>query len=191
LRLEEALAHGGDDPGRRAELLLDLATTAYHAGDAARSAALLERCREAAAAAGRGDLGRLAPGHRVGLMSRAAAFEEAESESLALERDARSEGDDVRLLVALHHRGRVALRRGGLEEAARLNAEARELAERLEDRIEIGELRLEEGDLALYRGDLERRSEEHTSELQSLTNLVCRLLLEKKKKTTKSYRKWE
>src|SRR5438093_6764236 len=29
----------------------------------------------------------------------------------------------------------------------------------------------------------EMRSEEHTSELQSLTNLVCRLLLEKKKKT--------
>src|SRR5437016_6935910 len=28
------------------------------------------------------------------------------------------------------------------------------------------------------------RSEEHTSELQSLTNLVCRLLLEKKKKRT-------
>src|SRR5262249_61019562 len=30
-----------------------------------------------------------------------------------------------------------------------------------------------------------RRSEEHTSELQSLTNLVCRLLLEKKKNNTK------
>src|SRR5438093_1882834 len=29
------------------------------------------------------------------------------------------------------------------------------------------------------------RSEEHTSELQSLTNLVCRLLLEKKKKKRK------
>src|SRR5258706_4406646 len=28
-----------------------------------------------------------------------------------------------------------------------------------------------------------RRSEEHTSELQSLTNIVCRLLLEKKKRT--------
>src|SRR5437016_7245364 len=28
------------------------------------------------------------------------------------------------------------------------------------------------------------RSEEHTSELQSLTNLVCRLLLEKKKSST-------
>src|SRR5258706_846480 len=31
------------------------------------------------------------------------------------------------------------------------------------------------------------RSEEHTSELQSLTNLVCRLLLEKKKKQTASH----
>src|SRR2546427_3028880 len=30
----------------------------------------------------------------------------------------------------------------------------------------------------------ERRSEEHTSELQSQSNLVCRLLLEKKKKTS-------
>src|SRR5436309_7679789 len=30
-----------------------------------------------------------------------------------------------------------------------------------------------------------RRSEEHTSELQSRENLVCRLLLEKKKKKTK------
>src|SRR5262245_62740413 len=33
----------------------------------------------------------------------------------------------------------------------------------------------------LDRGDLELRSEEHTSELQSLRHLVCRLLLEKKK----------
>src|SRR5438093_2776362 len=32
------------------------------------------------------------------------------------------------------------------------------------------------------------RSEEHTSELQSLTNLVCRLLLEKKKKKKKKKR---
>src|SRR5438093_6311817 len=31
----------------------------------------------------------------------------------------------------------------------------------------------------------DERSEEHTSELQSLTNLVCRLLLEKKKKIKK------
>src|SRR5256885_5738002 len=32
-----------------------------------------------------------------------------------------------------------------------------------------------------------RRSEEHTSELQSPCNLVCRLLLEKKKKKDKSF----
>src|SRR5438046_8153905 len=35
----------------------------------------------------------------------------------------------------------------------------------------------------------EMRSEEHTSELQSLTNLVCRLLLEKKKKQKKRRRR--
>src|SRR5256885_7173816 len=33
-----------------------------------------------------------------------------------------------------------------------------------------------------------RRSEEHTSELQSPCNLVCRLLLEKKKRTTNRQR---
>src|SRR5256885_11271826 len=33
------------------------------------------------------------------------------------------------------------------------------------------------------RGHRDTRSEEHTSELQSPCNLVCRLLLEKKKKT--------
>src|SRR5262249_61292393 len=36
---------------------------------------------------------------------------------------------------------------------------------------------------AVYRLHSLIRSEEHTSELQSLTNLVCRLLLEKKKIT--------
>ena len=35
-------------------------------------------------------------------------------------------------------------------------------------------------------GFMLRRSEEHTSELQSLTNLVCRLLLEKKKQNRKT-----
>src|SRR2546430_9886068 len=37
-----------------------------------------------------------------------------------------------------------------------------------------------EGHIGIERVD--RRSEEHTSELQSQSNLVCRLLLEKKKK---------
>src|SRR5256885_2609646 len=36
-------------------------------------------------------------------------------------------------------------------------------------------------------GAVQRRSEEHTSELQSPCNLVCRLLLEKKKKNRTSY----
>src|SRR2546427_8494640 len=36
-------------------------------------------------------------------------------------------------------------------------------------------------------GEDTRRSEEHTSELQSQSNLVCRLLLEKKKKADGKY----
>src|SRR5258706_3771080 len=43
-------------------------------------------------------------------------------------------------------------------------------------------LRQEPGRLRPRARSRARRSEEHTSELQSLTNLVCRLLLEKKKK---------
>src|SRR5437016_6497142 len=39
--------------------------------------------------------------------------------------------------------------------------------------------------LSAARSGAAKRSEEHTSELQSLTNLVCRLLLEKKKKKQK------
>src|SRR2546430_3961996 len=42
--------------------------------------------------------------------------------------------------------------------------------------------RLRTGPVQLQRS----RSEEHTSELQSQSNLVCRLLLEKKKTTTQS-----
>src|SRR2546430_10447980 len=37
--------------------------------------------------------------------------------------------------------------------------------------------------IASASGRTARRSEEHTSELQSQSNLVCRLLLEKKKQT--------
>src|SRR5438093_6690382 len=40
-------------------------------------------------------------------------------------------------------------------------------------------------DLGLRERVQVQRSEEHTSELQSLTNLVCRLLLEKKNKNNK------
>src|SRR2546430_13170221 len=37
--------------------------------------------------------------------------------------------------------------------------------------------------MAIWRATHVRRSEEHTSELQSQSNLVCRLLLEKKQQT--------
>src|SRR2546430_8609204 len=41
------------------------------------------------------------------------------------------------------------------------------------------------GDVGTEKGERKRgRSEEHTSELQSQSNLVCRLLLEKKKRQT-------
>src|SRR5260370_17596267 len=49
-------------------------------------------------------------------------------------------------------------------------------------RIVVDAQRLAHADVAAVR------SEEHTSELQSHLNLVCRLLLEKKKKNTKQYR---
>src|SRR2546427_3452705 len=61
----------------------------------------------------------------------------------------------------------------------------------LHDALPICEHRVEVGEIADVRANGEtsgseglrsRRSEEHTSELQSQSNLVCRLLLEKKKK---------
>src|SRR5258706_9477837 len=64
------------------------------------------------------------------------------------------------------------------------------------DLAAFGEVQRDVGDGVLGRGaqhhaprhaeQLHLRSEEHTSELQSLTNLVCRLLLEKKKKKDQS-----
>src|SRR3989441_8380414 len=56
----------------------------------------------------------------------------------------------------------------------------------LPPRVLLG--RLQEIENALGRLRPAGRSEEHTSELQSLAYLVCRLLLEKKKKTKKRKR---
>src|SRR5262249_62087099 len=47
--------------------------------------------------------------------------------------------------------------------------------------LRAGEVRVEDEPGLRAHAVLVTRSEEHTSELQSLTNLVCRLLLEKKK----------
>src|SRR5438034_6689170 len=49
-------------------------------------------------------------------------------------------------------------------------------------------LKIDEGGLALDPEYAVSRSEEHTSELQSHSDLVCRLLLEKKKKNISAWR---
>src|SRR2546430_3721830 len=71
--------------------------------------------------------------------------------------------------------GRPQLGRDRVQFAGRTAAEERERDMEL--------LATEHADAA----GLGSRSEEHTSELQSQSNLVCRLLLEKKKKHTHHY----
>src|SRR2546423_3975177 len=61
-----------------------------------------------------------------------------------------------------------------------LNSNLRDAWQRL-SRVDIVAL------LLAVTGLEEERSEEHTSELQSLAYLVCRLLLEKKKKTLRKF----
>src|SRR5437899_5705330 len=58
-------------------------------------------------------------------------------------------------------------------------------------RREVGARDGDDGRVGLERrvGDDDLRSEEHTSELQSLRHLVCRLLLEKKKKKKEKERR--
>ncbi len=158
VRLEEALGAEAD-PGERAALELDLAAARYHAGDAAGSEAALGEALAAAASAGREDLAWIARSNRVELLVNRCAWAAAESEIAALGERGRGEQDLTRRLVAMHHRGRLALRRGFLDESARANAEARRLAEETGDRLEIGELWLEEGDRRLYEGDLEAARE--------------------------------
>src|SRR3712207_6948122 len=69
----------------------------------------------------------------------------------------------------------VAGRDTGATELEELRSEVVRLAGELEQRhTEAGE------DSAAVAEETERRSEEHTSELQSRQYLVCRLLLEKK-----------
>src|SRR2546430_11504071 len=72
---------------------------------------------------------------------------------------------------------------------ARPDLEAREMALQIDRQrgAQRGEARMDfAADRAAMRAmdAVRRRSEEHTSELQSQSNLVCRLLLEKKKEKT-------
>src|SRR5947199_4543157 len=74
-----------------------------------------------------------------------------------------------------------------------LEAQGGSLA-RLEKRVEdLYKISTHTLGVAVTAHERYERSEEHTSELQSLRHLVCRLLLEKKKKTkkTKKERKYE
>src|SRR5690606_41979576 len=78
-------------------------------------------------------------------------------------------------------------------EAARLREEAREQAAQikaeLREEAQAEARRLIEAAHAQIEADRQAaRSEEHTSELQSRENLVCRLLLEKKKKKNREHR---
>src|SRR6266545_7262124 len=84
---------------------------------------------------------------------------------------------DAALLAA---RGAAALLRGGSRPRAGPGAGDRQALPRLEQRPP--------GTRRPDRPGPASRSEEHTSELQSLAYLVCRLLLEKKKKTRKIVR---
>src|SRR2546426_6305028 len=54
--------------------------------------------------------------------------------------------------------------------------------ELIEAVLRAARVRVQVGGGLATESDIDRRSEEHTSELQSPCNLVCRLLLEKKKK---------
>src|SRR2546421_9597199 len=56
-------------------------------------------------------------------------------------------------------------------------------------KLEVGAVGLADGELALQVRFALARSEEHTSELQSRSDLVCRLLLEKKKKKVREHLK--
>src|SRR3989441_8748695 len=82
-----------------------------------------------------------------------------------------------RSLDAMRHGDRLPAARQQHEQPPRAHAGGTEDA--LSHRIHVAEV-VQQPCVGAER----RRSEEHTSELQSLAYLVCRLLLEKKKKHT-------
>src|SRR6516165_1053552 len=143
-----------------------------------------------------GDLG--------GARAELAEAEDAEGQTLQIHADRglpRHAGLHPRVLVAdvtgqFEHqpngnaRGRIAQRRGAADDDAALigggDVDRRVAQAGGDEELELGQLldhpTREGGALAHGADDLEARSEEHTSELQSQSNLVCRLLLEKNKK---------
>src|SRR5438046_4297528 len=80
---------------------------------------------------------------------------------------------------------RCQLRRGAWYPVLRVGTDAAVVVVRHQSVI-VPPSYLEIVDARPSKWTLIARSEEHTSELQSLTNLVCRLLLEKKNKRTQT-----
>src|SRR2546429_5723845 len=82
-----------------------------------------------------------------------------------------------------------SVRPAGIKEAASQLPSVQAVSERHVPRLETqplpGIARRPDG-----RGQQERRSEEHTSELQSRLHLVCRLLLEKKTQLSPKQSTW-
>src|SRR5690625_6106045 len=93
--------------------------------------------------------------------------------------------DDAGRVLTVRKRGTNALMLpGGKPEQGESvkDTAAREVAEELGIALDLNVLR----ELGTLSGPAANRSEEHTSELQSRFDLVCRLLLEKKKALTAS-----
>src|SRR5215213_4507187 len=86
------------------------------------------------------------------------------------------EFDLTPVMELLKTRGRLVIKRA-YGDWARYRHFRADLLDHAVDLVQLSRF----GSAGKNRADI-RRSEEHTSELQSLTNLVCRLLLEKKKK---------
>src|SRR5687768_17786437 len=61
------------------------------------------------------------------------------------------------------------------------------IADKMKDDRRSSGITLRRGAIHVLRQGEELRSEEHTSELQSRLHLVCRLLLEKKKRSTSGF----
>src|SRR5256885_4661592 len=79
--------------------------------------------------------------------------------------------------LSLHDALPIYQRHAAIERAA----DAGHGVEHIAQLVHVGHGQLGHGGLVAHHLGKARRSEEHTSELQSPCNLVCRLLLEKKK----------
>src|SRR6266853_4596793 len=83
---------------------------------------------------------------------------------------------------ALNQLGFKSLNRQSMQSGRSIQQHRMTLGYFLENVPDLRRLALNHLLCATHGVDVTKRSEEHTSELQSQSNLVCRLLLEKKKK---------